>query len=97
MIVELLANATDLPTSGTNLGSATFVRLVNTHTAVMTVTVQTSAGSGIGTVEIAPNQALILKKNPTDLIFASGSSHLSATVVKVITTAQPKSFTKMGH
>jgi|DEB0MinimDraft_4_1074332.scaffolds.fasta_scaffold40839_4 hypothetical protein len=70
--IKLLGNSTALG-SATNLGNATFVRVVNTNAAEQTVTIANTAdpvngGGTPGTVVIEAGQSEIIVKEPTDTI-----------------------------
>jgi len=54
-----------------NFGGASAVRLINTGTAVHLVTLEQADGTDIGTCTIAPKEVVVLKKAPTDKIFAA--------------------------
>lgn len=66
MRIRLLASETTL-TSATNVGSATFVRILNTGSAAV-VTRKDSSGTTLGTVTLAANEVAYLEKDPTDTL-----------------------------
>jgi hypothetical protein len=57
--------------SGSNFGSSTNVRLVNTGTTDRLVSVETSGASLIGTFTIKANAVEIVQKDASDEIFAA--------------------------
>ena len=71
-----------------DIDSATVVRVYNNHTAVGNVTIQTaSANSTVSTgavvkgmISVAPAEAVLLKKDPTDEVFGSAATLLAAGV-----------------
>ena len=58
-------------TNGSNVGSATLVRVHNAGTTERLVSLETSAAALIGTFTIAPNTTEMLDKTSTDEIFAA--------------------------
>ena len=69
-------------TSGaaSNFGSASAVRLINTHTAAHLVTLEQAGGTDIGTFTWAAGATEVLKKAPTDKIFAANAGVLGVAV-----------------
>ena len=55
--------------TASNVGSSLLVRLVNTHTAVVLVTLEESDGTDIGTFTLASGESAIIQKKATDKIF----------------------------
>jgi hypothetical protein len=66
--------------AASTFGSATCVRLINGHTAAHLVTLEQTDGTDIGTVTIAAGESILLKKNPTDKIFAANAGVLGVAV-----------------
>jgi len=68
--------------SGTasNFGGASVVRLINTHTAVHLVTLEQAGGTDIGTLTLGAKDVVVLKKSPTDKIFAANVGVLGVAV-----------------
>lgn len=60
--VKLLGTEISLTTAN-NVNNATLVRLVNTNASAVLVTLQ-DGGTTMGTVTLAPNQAIFLIKQP---------------------------------
>ena len=58
-------------TNGSNVGSATLVRVHNAGDTRRLVSLETSAAALIGTFTIAPNATELLDKTSTDEIFAA--------------------------
>ena len=82
--IKLLGNSVGLG-SATNMGNATFVRVVNTDAAEQTVTIANTVGpengGGIsGTVVLEAGTTEIILKEPTDNISASANT-VKATAV----------------
>lgn len=61
-------------------GGASAVRLFNGGTAPHLVTLEKSDGTDIGTVTIGAKEAVVLKKSPSDKIFAADASVLGVAV-----------------
>lgn len=55
--------------TASNVGSSELVRLVNTHTAVVLVTLEEDGGTDIGTFTLASGESAIIQKKATDKIF----------------------------
>ncbi len=70
-------------TNGSNFGSSTAVRLVNSGTTDRLVTVETSANVAIGTFTIKSGGVEIVQKDASDEIFAA---HAEVLGVGVATT-----------
>ena len=60
-------------TNGSNVGSATLVRVQNAGTTARLVSLETSAAALIGTFTLAPNGTVLLDKEPTDEVFAANA------------------------
>ena len=58
-------------TNGSNFGSATHVRVVNSGTTNRLVSVETSANSLIGTFTLGGGACEIIVKDPSDEVFAA--------------------------
>jgi hypothetical protein len=71
MRIKLLAVETTL-TSATNVGLATFVRVVNTGAAA-SVTRKDSAGTTLGTITLIANEVVYLEKDPSDTLEGGAS------------------------
>ena len=83
--IKILGTSTAL-NSATNVGSATFVRVVNTNAAEQTVTVANTVGpengGGVpGSVVIEAGQSEIIVKQPTDTL-ASVATVLATKVAR---------------
>lgn len=66
--------------TASNFGGASAVRLINTGTAIHLVTLEQAGGTDIGTCTIAPKEVVVLKKAPTDKIFAANAAVLGVAV-----------------
>jgi|TARA_R110002074_G_scaffold250166_1_gene421908 hypothetical protein len=66
--------------AASTFGSATVVRLINGTTAAHLVTLEQTDGTDIGTVTIAAGESILLKKFPTDQIFAANAGVLGVAV-----------------
>lgn len=66
--------------AASTFGSATCVRLVNSTTTAYLVTLEQTDGTDIGTATIAGGESILLKKNPTDQIFAANAGVLGVAV-----------------
>jgi len=66
--------------AASNFGGASAVRLVNTHTSAHLVTLEEAGGTDIGTFTLAAGETEILKKSPTDKIFAANAGVLGVAV-----------------
>ena len=66
--------------SASTFGSATCVRLINGTTTAHLVTLEQTDGTDIGTCTIAGGESILLKKNPTDQIFAANAGVLGVAV-----------------
>ena len=64
--------------SGTasNVGSARIVRCVNSGTTARLVTLEESGGTDIGTLTVAGGEAVLIRKDATDKIFAANAEIL---------------------
>ena len=81
MIIKVLAAEGDLQ-SASNVDTATVVRLHNGHTAALLITRKTSGGDTVGSLTVNTKESVVLEKDPTDTLEASGSGS-SVKVVKV--------------
>ena len=63
-------------TNGSNVGSATLVRVHNAGTTERLVSLETSAAALIGTFTIGANDTEYLDKNATDEVFAANPDAL---------------------
>ena len=66
--------------TASNFGGASAVRLVNSTTAVHLVTLEQADGTDIGTFSLAGGESEIVKKSPTDKIFAANAGVLGVAV-----------------
>lgn len=62
--------------NGSNVGSATLVRVYNSDTAAHLVTLETSGAATIGTFTLASGASEFVVKDPTDEIFAANAAVL---------------------
>jgi len=60
-------------TNGSNFGSSTAVRLVNSGTTDRLVSVETSGNVLIGTFTLKASATEVVAKNPTDEVFAANA------------------------
>ena len=67
-------------TNGSNFGSSTAVRLVNSRTTDRLVSVETSANSLIGTFTLKANSSEVVEKDASDEIFAANAEVLGVGV-----------------
>ena len=67
-------------TNGSNFGSSTVVRLVNTGATDRLVSIETSAASLIGTFTLKANGVEFVQKDPSDEIFAANAAVLGVGV-----------------
>lgn len=67
-------------TNGSNFGSSTAVRLVNSGTTDRLVSVETSANSLIGTSTLKANSSEVVEKDASDEIFAANAEVLGVGV-----------------
>jgi hypothetical protein len=69
-------------TSGaaSTFGAASAVRLINTHTSAHLVTLEEAGGTDIGTFTLAAGASEVVKKSPTDKIFAANAGVLGVAV-----------------
>ena len=66
--------------AASNFGSASAVRLFNGGTTPHLVTLEQADGTDIGTVTIGAKESVVLKKSPTDKIFAADAAVLGVAV-----------------
>ena len=66
--------------TGSNVSSATCVRVFNSGTTVRLVTVEVAGGTDIGTLSVAGGATEYLEKDPTDKIFAAHAEILLSAV-----------------
>tara|TARA_A200000113_G_scaffold100338_1_gene89928 strand:- start:409 stop:675 length:267 start_codon:yes stop_codon:yes gene_type:complete len=66
--------------TASNFGNASAVRLFNGGTAPHLVTLEQTDGTDIGTVTIGAKESVVLKKSPTDKIFAANAAVLGVAV-----------------
>ena len=66
--------------NGSNFGSTTAVRLVNTGTTDRLVSIETSANSLIGTFTLKANTSEVVSKDASDEIFAANAEVLGVGV-----------------
>ena len=66
--------------TGSNVSSATCVRVFNSGATVRLVTLEESGGTDIGTFSVAGGATVFLEKDPTDKIFAAHAEILLAAV-----------------
>lgn len=66
--------------TASTFGSAKAVRLINTDTAAHLVTVEDTGGTDLGTFTLAAGESIVVRKNPTDQIFAANVAVLGAAV-----------------
>ena len=67
-------------TNGSNFGSSTVVRLVNSGTTDRLISIETSAASLIGTFTLKANGVEFVQKDPSDEIFAANNEVLGVGV-----------------
>ena len=67
-------------TNGSNFGSSTAVRLVNSGTTDRLVSVETSANSLIGTFTLKANSSEVVEEDASDEIFAANAEVLGVGV-----------------
>lgn len=82
-ILKLKGTQAACPTTtgaASTFGSATCVRLINTGVASHLVTLEQTDGTDIGTITLAVGESVLLKKNPTDQIFAANAGVLGVAV-----------------
>jgi len=81
MIIKVLAEEGNL-NAASNVDTATVVRLHNGHSAALVITRKTSGGDTIGSLTVNTKETVVLEKDSTDTLEASGSGS-SVKVVKV--------------
>jgi len=81
MIIKVLAAEGTL-NAASNVDTATVVRLHNGHTAALVITRKTAGGTTVGSLTVNTKESVVLEKDPTDTLEASGSGS-SVKVVKV--------------
>jgi len=81
MIIKVLAAEGNL-NAASNVDTATVVRLHNGHSAALVITRKTSGGDTIGSLTVNTKETVVLEKDSTDTLEASGSGS-SVKVVKV--------------
>ena len=83
MIIKLKGTQAAAPTgsgTATNLSKATCVRVFNSGTTVRLVTLEESGGTDIGTFSLDGSDTVIIRKNPTDQLFAANAAVLACGV-----------------
>jgi len=66
--------------TASTFGNSNAVRLFNGGTAVHLVTLEQADGTDIGTISLNAKAEIILRKSPTDKIFAANSAVLGVAV-----------------
>ena len=66
--------------AASDFGGASAVRLINSTTAVHLVTLEKADGTDIGTFSLAGGESEIVKKSPTDKLFAAGAGIVGVAV-----------------
>ena len=69
--------------NGSNFGSTTAVRLVNTGTTDRLVSIETSANSLIGTFTLKANTSEVVSKDASDEVFAAHAEVLGVGVALI--------------
>ena len=81
MIIKVLAAEGTL-NAASNVDTATVVRLHNAYTTALLITRKTSGGDTVGSLTVNTKESVVLEKDPTDTLEASGNGS-SVKVVKV--------------
>ena len=81
MLIKVLAAEGNL-TSPSNVGSATVVRLYNSHSGAIVITRKNAGGDTIGSFSAVNGQVIFVEKDPTDTLTAAsqGNKQLVAKV-----------------
>jgi hypothetical protein len=66
--------------TASSFGNSNAVRLFNSGTAVHLVTLEKADGTDIGTISLNAKAEIILRKSPTDKIFAANAAVLGVAV-----------------
>ena len=66
--------------TASTFGNSNAVRLFNSGTAVHLVTLEKADGTDIGTISLNAKAEIILRKSPTDQIFAANAAVLGVAV-----------------
>ena len=66
--------------TASTFGNSNAVRLFNSGTAVHLVTLEQADGTDIGTISLNAKAEIILRKSPTDKIFAANAAVLGVAV-----------------
>ena len=66
--------------TASTFGNSNAVRLFNSGTAVHLVTLEKADGTDIGTISLNAKAEIILRKSPTDKIFAANAAVLGVAV-----------------
>ena len=66
--------------TASSFGNSNAVRLFNSGTAVHLVTLEKADGTDIGTISLNAKAEIILRKSPTDKIFAANAAVLGVPV-----------------
>ena len=83
-VVKLLGEATQLTTTGNNVGSGTRILLQHNHAGgnAHLVTLKNAGGTTIGSLYLAPHRPVVIEKEPTDTLETeTGVTDLYATSV----------------
>tara|TARA_R110002074_G_scaffold200265_1_gene368205 strand:+ start:563 stop:823 length:261 start_codon:yes stop_codon:yes gene_type:complete len=82
-MIQLLGTEAACGTSSgaaSNFGGTSAVRLINTTTAVHLVTLEEAGGTDIGTFTLGGGASEVIRKLPTDKIFAANAGVLGVAV-----------------
>ena len=81
MLIKVLAAEGNL-TSPSNVGSATVVRLYNSHSGAIVITRKNAGGDTIGSFSAVNGEVVYVEKDPTDTLTAAsqGNKQLVAKV-----------------
>lgn len=82
--IELKAVQVGDISSATNISNARRVRVYNSHTADILITLKNQGGTTLGTVTLAAGGVIELLKAPTDTIEGGTSGQLLATPFSVV-------------
>ena len=66
--------------TASSFGNSNAVRLFNSGTAVHLVTLEKADGTDIGTISLNAKAEIVLRKSPTDKIFAANAAVLGVSV-----------------
>lgn len=84
LIYPLASEVTLSNATGSNVGLATSVYLINTHTGAVTVSVLLSDDlTTVGSLTLAPNQSMALKKYSDHKLKASVNAVIKATKIGI--------------